>query len=98
VTPIDVEWYASAPYPPPGWDVRVIGDGDEWGDQMVAARRGADEIVWSAIFGAARMLVQPGVVGAARKPPFWYPVDPCITETLRLYALGLRRVGTEEGT
>lgn len=94
MTPIDVEWYASAPYPPPGWDVRVIGKGDEWGEQMVAARRGADEIVWSAIFGAARMLVQPGVVGAARKPPFWYPVDPCITETLRLYALGLRKFGT----
>lgn len=47
---------------------------------------------------------RPGGVGASRKPPggtrrppFWESVDPCITEALRLYALGLRRPVTEEG-
>jgi len=96
MTPIDIEWYDARPYPPPGWDVLALRDGGEWGEQMVAARCGADEIVWSAIFGAARLLDAPGVDGSVS--PHWAEVDPCITETLRLFALGLRRPGTEEGT
>lgn len=103
MTSIDVEWHASAPYPPPGWDVWVVGEHDE-DDPMVVARRGSDEIMWSQIDGHARLLARPGVVGASRKPPggtrrppFWESVDPCVTETLRLYALGLRRPVTEEG-
>ena len=91
MTPIDVEWYASAPYPPPGWDVRVIGEGDE-DDPTVAARRGSDEITWTRKDGA--LLAHRGWHGVSGTK---VKVDPCVAQTLRLYALGLRRPVTKEG-
>jgi hypothetical protein len=92
MTPIDIEWFDAAPYPPPGWEVRVVGEHDEH-DPMVVARRGSSEIVWTRKDGA--LLAHRGWHGVSGTK---VKVDPCAAQTLRLYALGLRRVGTEEGT
>jgi len=88
MTPIDVEWYASAPYPPPGWEVQGLGEHGER-DPMVVARRGSSEIVWTRKDGA--LLAHRGWHGVSGT---MVKVDPIITETLRLYALGLRKFGT----
>lgn len=96
MTPIDIEWYDAHPYPPPGWRLALVWgrvqfeDGDF--DCVVVASRGEDRVVWSQMLGVAMMLGD-----AYEENPCVVETDPCITETLRLYALGLRRPVAEEG-